>query len=201
MITWSLLRSLKIKFMEVILMTGPPYAGKGTQCTHLALATGFKHLSTGERIRWEKDQKTPLGRLMSNEEKGQLVPDEVMEGLVRLMLEENKRTKGVILDGYPRTTAQVDTLLQILAEEGLSISKVINLQVPRSELLRRAKERARSSNRKDDQDVSIHTERISVFENETLPAITYLSSLIPIKDIDGQGTEDATKQLILREFT
>ncbi len=181
-------------------MTGPPYAGKGTQCAHLATATGFKHLSTGERIRWEKDQGTPLGKLMSNEEKGQLVPDEVMEELIRLMLQENKESKGIILDGYPRTIPQVDTLLQLLTDNRLAISKVINLQVPRTELLRRAKERARSSSRRDDQDEGIHTERITVFEQESLPAITYLSSLVPILNINGEGTENSTKQLILEEF-
>lgn len=181
-------------------MTGPPYAGKGTQCNHLALALGFKHLSTGERIRWEKQQGTPLGLMMKNEEKGQLVPDKVMEQLVRQMFVENRESLGVILDGYPRTIPQVDALHQLLAAEGLVISKVINLQVPQRELLHRAKARAQSSNRKDDQDANIHLERISVFERETLPAITYLSSVVPILHINGEGTEDATKQFIFQEI-
>ncbi len=181
-------------------MTGPPYAGKGTQCAHLQAASGCKHLSTGERIRWEKEAGTPLAQLMTEEEKGQLVPDKVMEQLVRLMLQENRGLAGIILDGYPRTVPQVDTLLKLLTEEGLVISKVLNLQVPRAELLRRAKERALSSSRKDDQDESIHLERISVFERETLPAITYLSSIVPVAHIEGEGREEVTKQLILREI-
>lgn len=185
--------------MKIIVITGPPYSGKGTQCEVLEAGLSLKHISTGDRIRVEKKQNTELGKVMEiYEEKGMLVPDSIMEKLLAQIIFENKAKKGIILDGYPRTIPQVDTLIKLLQEQQEQISRVINIEVPSAELLQRAKERAKHSERKDDQDEVIHIKRIEVFEKETKPAIQYFKTITRVDDIDGIGTiEEITERIKL----
>lgn len=183
--------------MEILIITGPPYSGKGTQCEILNKQLGFKHISTGDRCRFEKESGTEIGKIMSEyEEKGNLVPDSIMKDLFGKILEENKSSLGIILDGYPRTKAQVDDLLGLADSKEMTIGKVINIEVPKSELLIRAKKRAETSNRKDDKDPTIHIKRIEVFENMTKPAIEYMKSKIRVMTFDGLGTiEEITTRI------
>ncbi len=175
--------------MDILLITGPPYSGKGTQCEILEAELGYAHISTGDRIREEKARQTPIGKLMQQyEEKGELVPDETMEELLEHIILERQQEKGIILDGYPRTISQVDTLLRILQRNGLSISHAININVPSETLLERAKKRAETSGRLDDRNVNTHLKRIEIFEKETRPAIRYLETLMPVTQVDGLGT-------------
>ncbi|WP_282032071.1 adenylate kinase family protein [Winogradskyella eximia] len=180
--------------MDIIIITGPPYSGKGTQCEFLKEIFNYQHISTGDRCRLEKQNKTGIGLIMSQyEEKGDLVPDEIMKNLFGNILDENSDNNGVILDGYPRTIAQVNDLLEIVSNRDLQISTVINIEVPREELLKRAKKRAETSNRKDDKDKAIHLKRIDVFEDITKPAIAYMKTKLHVEDFDGLGSiEDIT---------
>jgi len=183
--------------MEVLIITGPPYSGKGTQCKELKANLGFSHISTGDRIRKEKEENSPIGKLMrSYEESGQLVPDEVMEQLIEKIIDENLQVKGIILDGYPRTKPQVNTIANILATKKLTVKNVINIDVPKEELLIRAKKRAEDSNRKDDQDIEIHLKRIEIFEQETRPAIAFMKEKFKVTDINGLGTVEAITKAI-----
>lgn len=183
--------------MEVIIITGPPYSGKGTQCEILEASLGFKHISTGDRIRKEKAERTAFGKIAKTyEENGNLVPDEVMAGLIGQIIDEHLGEKGIILDGYPRTVAQVDTILQLLREKQLKVSKVINIEVPKEELLLRAQKRAAESDRKDDQDPKTHLKRIEIFEVETRPGIEYMRSKCEVVNVDGLGTiQDITADI------
>lgn len=183
--------------MEILIITGPPYSGKGTQCELLEASLGFIHVSTGDRIRKEKDNKSAIGKIMTSyEESGALVPDEIMQDLIGQIVDENLNEKGMILDGYPRTKSQVDTILDLLSKRKLNVAAVINIDVPRDELLARAKERAANSNRKDDQDINIHLKRIEIFERETRPAIERMKTVFTVKDINGLGTiENITKAI------
>lgn len=175
--------------MQILIITGPPYSGKGTQCEILEETLNFKHISTGERIRAEKDSNTKIGQIMKvYEEKGALVPDAIMEELLTRIIAENENEKGIILDGYPRTSPQVDTLIKLLQDHNKKVNQVINIEVSKEELLKRAKERAKNSTRKDDKDESIHIERIEVFEANTKPAIEYIKTKMQVEDIDGIGT-------------
>lgn len=177
--------------MEILIITGPPYSGKGTQCDILKSTLGFKHISTGDRIRKEKDSKTFIGEIMTEyEETGRLVPDEIMQDLIGQIIDENLKEKGIILDGYPRTKLQVDTILNLLALKNLKVTAVINIEVPEDELLARAKKRAMSSNRKDDQNIDTHLKRINVFESETRPSIEYMKTKFRVININGLGTID-----------
>jgi adenylate kinase len=175
--------------MEILIITGPPYSGKGTQCAILEADLGFKHISTGDRIRQEKAEMTAFGQTAkSYEEKGNLVPDEIMIGLIGQIIDENMNEKGIILDGYPRTSPQVDTIIQLMEEKQLKVSKIINIEVPKEELLERALKRAKESDRKDDQDPATHLKRIAVFEELTRPAIRYMQEKFDVVNIDGLGS-------------
>jgi len=177
--------------MKILVITGPPYSGKGTQCELLKNQLGFNHISTGDRIRQEKEQKTSIGKIMSEfEEKGNLVPDSLMKELLGEIIDENITANGIILDGYPRTEGQVDTLLDLVKEKGKTIQKVINIEVPKDELLIRAKKRAETSVRKDDKDSQIHFKRIEIFETSTRPAIEYMKQKLSVVTIDGLGQID-----------
>ena len=183
--------------MEILIITGPPYSGKGTQCEILKDELKFEHISTGDRCRLEKQNETEIGKIMSRyEEKGDLVPDTIMKDLFSNILDENITANGIILDGYPRTEPQVNDLLELVKSKNLKIGKVINIDVPKEELLKRAKKRAETSNRKDDKDASIHLKRIEVFESSTRPAIEYMKSKIKVLTFDGMGTiEEITKRI------
>ena len=175
--------------MEILIITGPPYSGKGTQCEILNEQLDFKHISTGDRCRLEKENGTEIGKIMSEyEEKGDLVPDAIMKDLFSGILDENKSHNGIILDGYPRTKRQVNDLLELVKSKKMQIGKVLNIAVPKLELLKRAKKRAETSDRKDDKDPEIHIKRIEVYERSTRPAIEYMKSKIKVLTFDGLGT-------------
>lgn len=175
--------------MEILIITGPPYSGKGTQCEILKNQLGYIHISTGDRCRLEKENKTEVGLIMRQyEEKGDLVPDSIMKGLFGQIIDENRNQKGIILDGFPRTIPQVDDLLDLINSKGLKVTKVINIEVPKDELLKRALKRAETSTREDDKDPKIHLKRIEVFELMTRPAIEYMKSRLEMDTYDGLGT-------------
>jgi len=174
--------------MKIVIVTGPPYSGKGTQCEIISKELQYIHLSTGDRCRQEKTQGTEIGQILSRyEEKGDLVPDSIMKTLFGQILDENKERKGILLDGYPRTKTQVDDLLELVQARQLEISLVLNIEVPRDELLRRAMKRAADSTREDDRNPETHLKRVRIFEDQTLPAIEYMKSRLSVADIDGIG--------------
>ncbi len=187
--------------MNIIIMTGPPFSGKGTQCEILSKELNFKHISTGERCRLEKDNNTKIGLTMSEyEEKGSLVPDSIMENLFDQIIEENLTEEGIILDGYPRTIAQVKDLDELLERKDQTISIVINLEVPKEELIKRATERSKKSDRKDDQDSNIQLKRIEVFESQTKPAIAYMKLKFNVFSIKAIGRIDEIANSIAQEI-
>jgi len=104
------------------------------------------------------------------------------------ILDENISGKGIILDGYPRTIVQVNSLIELTTAKGLSIKKVLNIEIPNEELLVRAKNRALTSNRKDDIGSYIHQKRIDVFEKHTKPGIEYMQSKFDFVSFNGLGS-------------
>lgn len=175
--------------MELLIITGPPYSGKGTQCEILEKEKGLVHVSTGDLCRNEKNNKTELGVLISQyEANGDLVPDNVMRDLFAKALNDNKSAKGIILDGYPRTKRQVDDLMDASEKADISISSVLNIEVDKEELLKRALERAKNSEREDDKNPTTHIKRIEVFEKSTRPAIEYMKTKFSLENFDGMGT-------------
>lgn len=184
--------------MKFIIITGPPYSGKGTQCDELVKKYGLTHISTGEQIRTEKEEKSELGKIMSDfDEKGELVPDKIMKQLLDKLIEENKNASGIILDGYPRTIPQIHDLQNVLKSKNISIDNIINIEVPNDELLKRAKKRAETSTREDDKNPETHYKRIRVFEEQTKPTIEYMKNEFQVNSFDGLGTiEKITERII-----
>ena len=187
--------------MKIFIITGPPYSGKGTQCELLVNKFGFNHISTGQLVRDEKRKGTPLSDEMKKyEEKGLLVPDSLILILLKKAIELNNFSSDIILDGYPRKKVQVDTLINLLDTLNVPVNDVINITVPKEELIKRAIFRAETSTRIDDQDKSIHFKRIEVFENDTLPAINYMKEKFPFKDINGIGSIDSVFKEIISKI-
>ena len=123
--------------MNIILM-GLPGAGKGTQAEKIVAAYGIPHISTGDMFRAAMQQETELGlKAKSFMDKGELVPDEVTNGIVKERLQQADTEKGFLLDGFPRTQAQAEALDKILAELNRSIDAVINIEVNPEILMQR----------------------------------------------------------------
>ena len=183
--------------MRFLIITGPPFSGKGTQCALIQQILNCEHISTGNLCRTEKASDSNLGRQIAEyDTRGDLVPDEIINVLLANYLDEHSEANAAILDGYPRTQKQVDDLEEILKHRNMKVDLVLNIEVPKEELLNRAKERAKTSNRLDDKDPQIHIKRIELFQDETLPAINYMKSKFHVIDVDGTGSIAVTSEII-----
>lgn len=183
--------------MEILILTGPPYCGKGTQCKILEQKINYKHISTGEAVRKETKQQTLLGiKMAAYADGGLLVSDALMKDLFSKLLDEHASEKGVVLDGYPRTFTQINDLFSLLEEKKLTVQKVIHVAVPSDELLQRGVNRAKTSERSDDQDHRNHTKRLEVYENESKPAIDFLKSKTNFIEVDGLGSIEEVAERI-----
>jgi adenylate kinase len=172
-----------------LILFGPPGSGKGTQSDKLVEAYGLIHLSTGNLLRKEIADKTPLGlEAKSFIDKGQLVPDEVVIGMVDSYFDLHKGAKGFLFDGYPRTVAQASALDKLLELKKTEIALVLFLQVDEEELIKRLVHRGKTSGRSDDTDEQVQRKRQEVYRNETLPVAAFYQSQYKVVDIKGVGT-------------
>jgi adenylate kinase len=171
-----------------IVLFGPPGAGKGTQSKFLMERYGLDHLSTGDLLRAEIKAETPLGlqaqELMSA---GELVPDHVVVGMIRNLLEESPDSKGFIFDGFPRTRAQAEALDGTLEKIGSDISLMLALEVEEEELVKRLLGRGATSGRPDDKSEEVVRKRIREYENKTAPLKAYYEEQGKLRRIDGMG--------------
>lgn len=174
-----------------LILFGPPGSGKGTQSEKLIARYGFKHLSTGDILRSEIANKTALGmEAKSLMDKGQLVPDEVVIGMIRSALDNNPGVPGFLFDGFPRTTAQAEALDRLLEQKNAEIGVVLALQVPDEELISRMINRARTSGRSDDADEQVQRKRLEVYLRDTLPVAKHYAQKNKVMEIHGVGTVD-----------
>lgn len=155
-----------------IVIFGAPGSGKGTQSENIIKKYNLDHISTGDVLRSEKASGSELGKLAdSYMSKGQLIPDELMVGILAKVFDEktsNKECKGIIFDGFPRTVPQSKALSEMLAERNQKIAAVISLDVPEDELITRLLNRAKILGRSDDTHDVIKA-RLDVFNNQTSP--------------------------------
>lgn len=187
--------------MEILIITGPPYSGKGTQCLALKNILGFKHISTGDRCRLEKRNNSYIGRILSKYETlGELVPDHIMRKLLNRILDENVNERGLILDGYPRTINQVNYLLKLVKLKVISINKVFQIEVEKKELIKRGIHRATKSNRQDDQDPRIRERRIEIYEKMIKPSIEHMKTKLNVFTCYSDGTKEELTQKIIVEL-
>ena len=172
-----------------LILFGPPGSGKGTQSEKLVEKYGLIHLSTGNLLREEISHKTPLGLEAKNfMDKGQLVPDEVVIGMIDSCLEHHKEAAGFLFDGFPRTVAQAQALDKLMSLKKTEISLVLALEVNEEELVKRLLNRGKTSGRSDDNVEAIIRRRFSVYNNETAPVAEHYKKARKFYAIKGEGT-------------
>ena len=174
-----------------LILFGPPGSGKGTQSEKIIEKYGLIHLSTGDLLRSQIAQQTPLGleakKLM---DKGQLVPDEVVVGMISSALDANPESKGFLFDGFPRTASQAESLDNLLELKESPISVMLALEVGEAELIKRILKRGESSGRSDDSDESIIAARIKEYKDKTEAVADYYRKSNKVVMIPGEGTVD-----------
>jgi adenylate kinase len=174
-----------------LILFGPPGSGKGTQSEKLVDRYGLIHLSTGNLLREEIANKTPLGTEAKNfMDRGQLVPDEVVIGMIDNSLDKHKDARGFLFDGFPRTVAQAQALDKLLELKGAEISAVLALDVSEEELVKRLLNRGKTSGRSDDMDESVIRKRFTVYTSETEPVAGHYKKEKKLQSIKGEGTVD-----------
>ncbi|AZU00213.1 MAG: adenylate kinase [Brevibacterium sp.] len=180
-----------------IILIGPPGAGKGTQAARLSEALGIPAISTGDIFRANVKGETELGKLAKRYmDAGEYVPDEVTNSMVADRLAQDDAAVGFLLDGYPRTSAQVDELDRILAAEDTAIEHVVELTADTDEVVARLLARAQTEGRSDDsEDVIRH--RLDVYEEQTQPLTDIYRSRGLLRQVDGLGDVDDITERIL----
>lgn len=174
-----------------IILFGPPGSGKGTQSEKLIAKYGLKHLSTGDLLRSEIAAKTPLGiEAKAMMDKGSLVPDEVVIGMISTALETNPNVNGFLFDGFPRTEAQSIALDGLLELKNTEITIVLSLEVSEEELVKRLLNRGLTSGRSDDTNEKVIRARIVEYHNKTTVVAEYYKQFNKVKNIIGEGTVD-----------
>lgn len=174
-----------------LVLFGPPGAGKGTQSENLINKYNLVHLSTGDILRSEIARGTDLGRKAKDiMDKGELVSDDIVIGMIDSKLDANPNAKGFIFDGFPRTAAQAVALDDLLQKKGTGISAMIALEVDDEELTKRLLKRGLESGRPDDANETVIRRRIAEYNNKTLPLKNYYNEQGKFHSIHGIGTID-----------
>jgi adenylate kinase len=185
--------------MRLILL-GPPGAGKGTQAKILVEAYGIPQLSTGDILRSAIAQKTPMG-LAAKEimDRGDLVPDEVVNGIVSERLDAPDARNGFILDGFPRTIPQAEALDAMLADKGMKLDAVVEIAADENVLVDRIVNRARETAAasggaaRADDNVEVVRNRLHVYRELTEPLVDYYKAQGLVRTVDGmQPVEEVT---------
>lgn len=171
-----------------LIIFGAPGSGKGTQSEALISKYKFNHISTGDILRSEIKKETVLGmKAKEYIDAGQLVPDEVVIGMIESYLNNNKPEKGIIFDGFPRTIAQADALSDLLKKHNSKIDAVLNLNVEEEELIARLINRGKESGRSDDNLETIQ-KRLNVYHSQTQPLADYYAKKGVLFSIEGMGS-------------
>lgn len=177
--------------MNIILL-GPPGAGKGTQSLKLVDRRGLVQLSTGDMLRAAVKAGSEVGlKAKAVMESGQLVSDDIVIGVVSERLDQPDVKAGVIFDGFPRTTAQAEALDRLLAEKGMELHAVVEMQVPDELLVGRIQNRAaETGGTRADDNVETLKKRLAVYHAETAPLIEYYRGTGKLKTVDGAASMD-----------
>ena len=172
-----------------LILFGPPGSGKGTQSEKLIVRYGLKHLSTGDLLRSEISRQTSLGlAAKSFMDKGQLVPDEVVIGMISSALDENPEAKGFLFDGFPRTSAQAEALDKLLELKQTSIAVMLALDVSEEELVTRLLKRGETSGRSDDNNEQVIRARITEYRDKTEAVADYYRQFDKVVMVKGEGS-------------
>jgi len=179
-----------------LMILGAPGSGKGTQGKLLADHLGIPQVSTGELLRSAVQRGTALGREAKGYmDRGLLVPDRVVVGLIKEILESREAARGVLMDGFPRTVPQAQAVDRILAERAARVDRVLLLEVEEPELVKRLLGRAAKEGRSDDNLESIK-QRLTVYHDQTAPLVAYYEKQGAVRRIPGMGAVDDIQQRV-----
>ena len=174
-----------------LILFGPPGAGKGTQAKKITDRYMTAHISTGDMLRAAVKQGTELGILANSYmEKGELVPDGVVIGIIKDRIAERDAQNGFLLDGFPRTVPQAEALSEMLNSEGKTVDAVVSIEVGDEEIVKRILERQKIEGRKDDTEEVVRN-RLKVYRSQTEPLKSYYADEGVLFEIEGMGTIDA----------
>ncbi|MBR6055104.1 MAG: adenylate kinase [Bacteroidales bacterium] len=183
--------------MKYYILFGPPGAGKGTQAGAMAEKFNLRHISTGELLRGEIAAGSPLGlRAKALIDEGNLVPDEVVEGMIEDKFNTVTGVDGFLLDGFPRTEAQAVALDEILERRGEALSGVVSIMIPDSMIMERIRHRAEIEGRADDAKDEVIAHRIETYHAKTEPLIAFYKASGRYKEVDGTGTIEEVRERI-----
>ena len=183
--------------MKLILL-GPPGAGKGTQAQRIVDSRSVVQLSTGDMLRAAVAAGTPVGKMAKEiMDRGDLVSDDIICGIISDRIEEPDCANGFILDGFPRTVAQAESLDEMLKDKSMSLDAVIELTVDDSVLLSRIEQRAKDSGtvRADDNAETL-AKRLVVYHEQTAPVSDYYAKTGSLRQIDGMQSIDEVSSSI-----
>lgn len=185
--------------MKFYVLFGPPGAGKGTQAGAMVERYHLCHLSTGELLRSEIAAGTPLGlQAKTLIEAGNLVPDEVVEGMIEAKFKSTRDVDGFLLDGFPRTIAQAEALDAMLAKNGEAVTACISLMIPDSVIYERIAKRAQIEGRADDARPEIVQNRIQTYHGKTEPLIDFYRKAGRYHEIDGLGSIEEVRERLFQ---
>jgi adenylate kinase len=178
------------------LLLAPPGAGKGTQGERIAEIYGVPHIATGELLRNQVELRTPAGEMAKDfMQRGELVPDDLIIGLVLDQVADDEPLPGFVLDGFPRTMTQARAAYEWASANDRTFHAVIRLEVPTDELVERLLERGRIANRVDDTAETI-LRRLSVYSDSTAPLVEFYRARAILVEIDGTGSaQDVTSRI------
>ena len=180
----------------ILILLGPPGAGKGTQAKRLVETRSIPQLATGDMFRAEIAADTPLGReVKSIMEAGNLVSDEIIEDVITARIKKDDCARGFILDGAVRTLVQAEMIDRVLAAQGRSLDAVIELVVDEEELVARlnnrvAQTRAAGGSVRSDDNEETFRHRQKVYREQTAPLVPYYEKQGKLHKVDGMGTVD-----------
>ncbi|NIP37486.1 MAG: adenylate kinase [Candidatus Dadabacteria bacterium] len=173
-----------------LIIFGPPGAGKGTQAAKIVEKYSVAHISTGDILRAAVKNGTELGtKAKEYMDKGELVPDDLIIGIIKDRVKEPDCEGGFLLDGFPRTLPQADALEAMLTSEGLGIDSVVSVEVQDSEIITRILKRAEEEGRADDTE-DVVKNRLQVYRDQTEPLKGYYKDRGKLSEIDGIGSVD-----------
>lgn len=185
--------------MRIVLL-GAPGSGKGTQAALMFERLNLPHISTGALLRGATANGTELGlKAKSIIERGDLVPDEIMLGIIEERLSQDDVVNGFILDGYPRNVAQAQSLDVVLARLNAPLDDAIQIDVDSEAIIKRIAKRAEEEGRADDSE-DVARNRMKIYEEQTAPVIDYYAGKGLLTRVMGSGTVEEVLQRILSVF-
>ncbi len=184
-----------------LILFGPPGSGKGTQSEKIISMYSLHHLSTGDLLRSEISSQSVLGlEAKKYMDHGQLVPDEVVIGMISSALDNHPNANGFLFDGFPRTYAQAEALDKLMELRGQQISVMLALEVSEEELVKRLLKRGETSGRTDDNNEQVIRARIVEYRNKTAAVADYYKQFDKVVMVKGEGSIDSIFKSLCSEI-